>query len=285
MNLHIPKQLARSQPAGWSLILIGTLLLTWSAAQSAHAQSYRAAAGLAEYAAADAAGRITLQTNREDITGDGVPDTIRIVGRPSETHRGSYNKLSLEIQDGVERKQTCFYIGSGYAPLLRLVDWNGDQVKDLYLTVFDPFDRHLPVYSIYTRTDADGGGSRLTQLPLPQPLSVSGRLKDNYKVQVRLRNTNQTFLLDRRERSAAYEQAGYYQNGRLIRPKLLETAAEYNELLPADIDKDGISELRGLQRISGIGTDDVIAYAASVWKWRYGQWTLMRTELLSQEQL
>lgn len=271
MNFRSWSQNIRASLAIGTLIAIAVPLLTMSSAEPALAKTSPSASS---------DGSLILQTDRADVTGDGIPDAIRLIGTPSETNRESYSKLKIVIQDESLRRQTIFHVQHGYDPLLRLCDLNGDGISDLYLTVFDPSDRSMPIYTILT---LNGGDQPIfKQPPLPEPLTIQGKLKDNYKAQVSLRQTNQTYVLDLRDRHTAYDQAGYYQNSRLLKPKPLEAQTAFLELLPVDYDKDGFCELRGLQRISGITADDVIAYAASVWKWRYGQWTLMHTELIKQ---
>jgi hypothetical protein len=123
-------------------------------------------------------------------------------------------------------------------------------------------------------------GLRPTPIPLPGPLRIKGTLKDTYKIQVTIQNTNQTYMLDMRSRKPIYDQAGYYQNGRLLKSANI-VVHSYEELRPHDIDQDGVCELQGLQRIDGIAEGDTIAYVTSHWKWRYSQWTLMRAELIT----
>ncbi|WP_051620376.1 hypothetical protein [Paenibacillus sp. UNC451MF] len=214
-----------------------------------------------------------LKTEKADLTGDSVPETIVFSGTKLDPTTSYYDKLNIRIVSSSDSKSINIISAGGYNPTLQLQDYNGDQISDIYISASQGNNQPASL-SLYTILD-----EQAVPIPLPPPLNIKGTLKDNYKAPVTIHNTNQRYVLDLVERKTSYEAIGYYQNGRLLQPASMIING-YNALEPIDWDRDGIGELRGIQRIM-LPNDETIALAHSIWKWRYNQWTLVRAKVVS----
>ncbi|MFE5318753.1 hypothetical protein ACFQ88_08595 [Paenibacillus sp. NPDC056579] len=218
---------------------------------------------------------IVLQTEQNDVTGDGLADTITLIGSRHDADSLYYHRLTVRILRGgaeSESALTSVMTEGGYDPRFLLADFNADKVNDLFVSTVS-MDRTAASVSLYSLSSG-----LPVRLPLPSPLNVTGSLKDTYKLQLTIRDTMQSYMLDIQQHKARYNAAGFYRNGRLLKPKSI-VAGSYSELMPMDVDNDGAFELHGIQSIGGISPDDTIASAFSLWKWRYHQWTLMKADI------
>ncbi|WP_068604408.1 hypothetical protein [Paenibacillus swuensis] len=213
-----------------------------------------------------------LQTVNLDVTGDGKPDTVELTGVKSNELDSAYNeKLMVSVKDGGSGKVTVLNIGEGYTPVLRTCDFTGDGVPEVYVSVPNGGTAGLSDFFIYSLAKG-----KAKKLPVPAPLKATGDYEKDYTVRFEVPEQKKTFRVDVKDRQAIYDEQGLYKDGALLRP-LEATVLEFAELRPMDTNKDGVCELVGIQRSTGLANADTIAYALSLWKFAEGKWTLANT--------
>lgn len=259
-----------------AVIMIGLLLplgLKTGLSSSASADSYH------EYQreAYNNSSTFLIQIEKADLTGDSKPETITLSGTKQNPASSYYDKLNIRVVNGLS-DSPIINISSpgGYSPSLQLVDVNGDQISELWLST-SPQDKETAAASISLYSIQN---DRAVSLPLPPPLHMKGLLKDNYKASATILDTNQTYMLDLLKSRASYDAAKYYQNSRLLKPAKL-IVNSYHKLEPIDRDKDGTWEIRGVQHLAILSNENTVAIAESLWKWRYNQWTLVNAKIIS----
>ncbi|MBE1441410.1 hypothetical protein [Paenibacillus sp. OAS669] len=216
-----------------------------------------------------------LQAVKADLTGDSIPDAITLSGTNQSPSSGYYDKLNIRVLISSETRPMDIALPGGYNPSIQLLDVNGDRINDICVYVSPDSQGGSPSIVLYTIQD-----QQPVALPLPPPLALKGVLKDHYKVPVMIQNTNETYMLELSERKSLYEAMGYYQNGRLLQPASIISSG-FHKLEPVDRDTDGIWEMKGIQHIAMLSNDNTIAIAESLWKWRYGHWTLVYAKIIS----
>ncbi|GFZ85017.1 hypothetical protein GCM10008018_33830 [Paenibacillus marchantiophytorum] len=214
-----------------------------------------------------------IQTREIDVTGDGKPDIVSLFGSKADTSSPYFDKLYIAVS-GQAQQQVIIPLEGGYNPYMAFCDFIGDKLPQIYVAAETGGSGGLSYYYIYSlKNDVP------TAIPLPEPLRVTSTFKNNYKVKLKIEETGKSFLIDLSDRKDDYEKFGVYKDGKVVKP-LIVNVDGYGALKPIDKDNDGICELMGIQRITGIANADTIGYATSIWKWKKGKWVLMKSAVV-----
>ncbi|MGK5506755.1 hypothetical protein [Brevibacillus formosus] len=212
-----------------------------------------------------------IQIKRQDVTGDGRPDLITLLGKRFAADSPYFEHLKIMVQDPVAKKTTFFTTPYGaYQPEMFFCDFTGGGVQQILLQA--PTGGSAGTSEFYLFADKD---NKPAILPVPQPLTISGSYQDQYKVPLTIKETGETVVLDLSDRKKSYEENGVYKNGKLVSPVEVMPNT-FSVLMPIDENRDGICELKGEQRVSGVANADTIAYVESYWKWDKTSWKLQR---------
>ncbi|MGD8192184.1 hypothetical protein ACQCN2_19615 [Brevibacillus ginsengisoli] len=218
-------------------------------------------------------GSMVIAKQSIDVTGDGTPDIVSLVGKKLREDSPYYDQLYITVANPKDQKYITIPLQGGYNPKMKFCDFNKDKVQDIYVSVETGGSGGFTNTYLYTVKN-----NQSTELPVPNPLQVTGAYQDNYQVKFTIVNTGREFVLSLEDRKKEYDQAGIYKNGKLIKPPTI-TVNPYSLLLPVDVNHDGTCELQGVQRITGISNADTIAYAVSIWRWTDNQWSLAEANI------
>lgn len=211
-----------------------------------------------------------VKVAREDVTGDGKPELITLLGKRFAPGSPYYDQLKVMVQDPVKKRATFFQATyGGYQPELYFCDFTGNRTKQILLQA--PTGGSSGTSDYYLFSDKEHIPAVLS---VPQPLTISGSYQDGYKVRLTVKEANQTVVLDLSDRKDIYEKDGVYKNGKLQQPVEVMPNA-FSVLKPVER-PDGTCELNGVQRVSGVYNADTIAYVESTWKWENNGWKLER---------
>ncbi|NEW07501.1 hypothetical protein GK047_15960 [Paenibacillus sp. SYP-B3998] len=216
-----------------------------------------------------------LQTREIDVTGDGKPDHVALVGTKLDSSSPYYAKLSIVVS-GQGQNPVVIPLKGGYNPQIVFCDFNGDKLPEIYVAAETGGSGGLSTYYLYSLKN-----NVPTAIPLPTPLHVDAMFKNNYVVKLKIKETGKSYKIDLKDKKADYDQFGVYKSGKLIKPIIVDVHP-YGMLAPIDIEHDGVCELKGVQRISGIANADTIAYVTSIWKWKDGKWVLKDSSINKQ---
>lgn len=219
-----------------------------------------------------------IQIKREDVTGDGRPDVVTLLGKRYAADSPYYDRLKVMVQDPVAKKTSFFTTTyGGYQPGMSFCDFTGNKAKQILVQAPTGGSGGTSDYYLFSNKD-----NNPIVLPIPQSLTITGSFQDNYKVQMEIKETNQTTILDVSDRRKIYEEAGTYKNGKLQQPTEVMPNT-FSVLEPIDENGDGICELKGVQRVSGVANADTIAYVESIWKWDKNGWKLQQAKIKKAE--
>ncbi|MBU8714013.1 hypothetical protein KM924_15990 [Brevibacillus parabrevis] len=219
-----------------------------------------------------------IQIKRQDVTGDGKPDVVTLLGQRFAADSPYFEKLKVMVQDPVAKKTTFFTTAyGGYQPDMAFCDFIGNGTKQILVQAPTGGSGGTSDFYLFSNKD-----NKPVVLPVPQPLTISGSYQDNYKVPILIKETNQTTVLDLSDRKKIYEENGVYKNGKLVTPTDVMPNS-FSVLAPVDENRDGICELKGVQRVSGVANADTIAYVESLWKWDKTSWKLQKAEVKKAE--
>lgn len=215
--------------------------------------------------------KLTLKNSSEDITGDGIREDIIIQGIPYQKSEKVYKKILLTVKfsNGKTYEKVFEY---GLNPKFKLIDFNHDGVKDVFLTVPRSENGDIKDYYLYTVNNFV-----LTELPLPESMEIEGQFTNGYKAKITIPATNKTIVFDLMFKKDQYEALGMYQNGKLNEPTEL-VILPYGNVTPflTSDNKYGLSES---QKISGASYSDTIGFVDSKWYFKEGKWMLYETDI------
>jgi hypothetical protein len=212
-----------------------------------------------------------IQTQEGDVTGDKKLDTVVLKGQKMDPNSGFYDKLFIEVNNAADNKKSEVTLQGGYTPKMRLCDFNGDKIDDVYVSAATGGSGGYTDTYIYSFKK-----NKPVSLGVPTPLAITGSFEDNYVVKFIIPEQKKTVFVDVKDHKDIYDQAGIYLNNKVVKPTAAMVGA-FSELRPIDADKDGICELVGIQRISGVYNADTIAYGLSLWKYDKKKWKLMNS--------
>ncbi|MBP3041856.1 hypothetical protein J9303_20775 [Bacillaceae bacterium Marseille-Q3522] len=202
-----------------------------------------------------------------DLTGDGKKEIVQIVGIPFEKGTAFLKETYLQVQtsDGTNMKAE---LSGGYDPQVEFADFEQDGKKDIFISIATGGSGGLTNHFLYTIKNGN-----LAQLPLPEPLTISSQFKLNYKAEMTIENTGQTYKFNLKDRKEEYDRLGLYQNGRLNEPAELIVDPAFGTLKPILI-KGNKYGLKGIQSVSGAYHADRIAFVESSWLYEINAWKL-----------
>ncbi|WP_442600254.1 hypothetical protein [Neobacillus sp. D3-1R] len=219
--------------------------------------------------------KTTLLNKQVDITGDGKKEEIIIYGIPNNKDEKVYKKIHLTIKtaNGKNLEKKYEY---GLDPKLKLIDFNHDGVKDVFLTIqrseSGEGNGGVKDYYLYSFKDMI-----FVELPLPETMEIEGQFTNGYKAKISIPDTNKKVVFDLMFKKDQYDNLGMYQNGKLNEPTEL-IILPYGKLTPF-ITKDNHFGLSEMQQISGVSDSDTIAFVDSKWFYKNGKWMLYETKI------
>lgn len=211
-----------------------------------------------------------LDFQQSDVNGDKIEDNILMTGVHEEDFSSPYHdNITLIIQDGKSKKLMFLTPKNahGYGYSFSMGDFNGDKVKDILVSVNNDMTGGAGQYthSIYSLKD-----NRLKVLfdneKIMDEINLKVMFMDNFKIMISLPQIDKKIIVDKSDQKKKYKELNLYK-GNKLRKKTEGSADNYSSLVPKDIDKDGILELKGMQYISGYGHSDGLGMAISVLKY------------------
>lgn len=212
-----------------------------------------------------AARKIITQTTG-DLTGDGIPEIIRLTGF-QEPGSIAWQGIRLQIQDGASCLETRIALpeDAGYDPRLFVGSLTEAGSQDVLVSIASGGSGGLGYYAIYTFTD---GAYKLIfdteSYNAAFPYIVT--YLDHYVVRAESLMNRTVYLIDLADRDPAYLSQIYQSDGTLKAP-VSGGVNPLSVLLPADFDGDGVYELLAYQRITGLYNADGLGDFINTLSW------------------
>ncbi len=202
-----------------------------------------------------------------DVTGDGIPDNIYLVGnRPRPEMPGYFEDVGLRVVSDGRVYEIDFPYGNGYGPVLFVGDLTHDGIADILVNIF-----------------ASGGGGFLTSYAYTfvndQPtLLIDSKTfndlqrgtviyQDNYRVRIETLRPPRVYTIDISDRGPEYLNQIYNPDGTLIRPTE-GTLLGLITLHTVDFDVNGEYNLSAVQRAIGLSNLDTLGLLETYFAWR-----------------
>ena len=214
-----------------------------------------------------ASDKVVINFAQADVTGDGIPDNIYLVGnRPRPEMPGYFEDVGLRVVSDGRVYEIDFPYGNGYGPVLFVGDLTHDGIADILVNIF-----------------ASGGGGFLTSYAYTfvndQPsLLVDSKTfndlqrgtviyQDNYRVRIETLRPPRVYTIDISDRGPEYLNQIYNPDGTLIRPTE-GTLLGLITLHTVDFDVNGEYNLSAVQRAIGLSNLDTLGLLETYFAWR-----------------
>ncbi len=226
------------------------------------------------------AGYVILDRQTGDITGDGKPKDIFLVGRKPDANSQYADDLSIVVQDGSSQNPLTMKLPKvgGYNSTLFIGDFSGDKVNDVLVTIPTGGSGGIIEHRIVTFV---GEPKIIFGVEENKGITATGRFLDGLKFELIEKTTKRSAIVDLTNKKDTYNKANIYDAGGTLLRQQNGSVNPLGALTPVDIDNDGIYELRGQQRVIGIYNADTVAYIYSIWKYENQKWTAKQIEVAS----
>jgi hypothetical protein len=112
--------------------------------------------------------------------------------------------------------------------------------------------------------------------------SFSGRLLDGFQAELVNSDTGRKTRVDITDSKSRYIENGVYSTEGKLLKSITPKALPNSSIEPIDLNHDGTYELKGVQKIVGTSSADVVAQVYSYWQYASSQrWTLQQLEVAS----
>lgn len=202
-----------------------------------------------------------------DVTGDGIPDSIYLVGnRPRPQMPGYVENLGLRVTSGGKVYEVDFPYGNGYSPILFVGDLTQDGVNDILVNIFAGGDGGF--LTSYAYSFANEQPRLLVDSKTFNDLQTGTvTYQDNYRVQIQTLRPPRIYTIDISDRGPDYLNEIYNEDGTLRRP-LEGTLLGLIALHPVDFDVNGQYNLSAVQRAIGLTNLDTLGLLETYFSWR-----------------
>jgi hypothetical protein len=214
---------------------------------------------------------VTVSETKEDVSGDGINETISLKGVPYQDEDSYLREIYIEVSAAGGRTQKIRLEGGSKASF-QLVDLNHDEVKDIFANVLTGGSGGITINYLYSLKDFT-----VTNLQIPDQLEAESRFVNGYKAEIILGATGKRYLFDLKDCKKYYNKLGLFRRGRLNEPTEL-TVNPFSSLKPTVIE-GGQMGLVGVQRVTGIANADTIAFIKSYWLYKDGKWKIMKVDV------
>ena len=220
-----------------------------------------------------------LDTIEADVTGDGYADTVYLIGRKRQIDSLYTDNFSIKVKNGVDKTITTYALEKvgGYRTRLFAGDFSGDAISDVYIEVESGGSggwSYHNIISFNSDSPKEIFGSRNNQSQ-----SITGKFIDGLKAELINYANAKTIAIDVSERLQDYLRLGIYDAKGIVTKETQTMTAPFSKLDPIDYDKDGVFELKGIQRISGAYRADGLADVETVLKYKDAAWNLQSVKV------
>lgn len=218
-------------------------------------------------------GEFIISSVLGDVTGDGVPDTVYLVGKKENPSDIFIRTVTVVIVDGKTGRITRVPVPyAGYNPRTLLCDFTHDGVLDILVSIDSGGSGGFGFFYIFS--------FRNNQV---QPLFDNESFNATYKYDVNFRNnfkvdvtsfqTGKTYTIDVHDKKNVYSDI-YTANGILIKP-VKGFVPGLNQLYPLESTKDGC-DLLAIQYVNGLYNADRIGYIETTLTWDGAKFVLAK---------
>lgn len=224
------------------------------------------------------AGYVILDRQSGNVTGSGKLGTVFLIGRKPDAKSPFADDLSVIVQDAAGQNQVIAKLPgvAGYESKLTIGDFSGDKVDDVLVKIPTGGSGGIVEHRILTFV---GEPKTIFGKEENRGVRITGHFVDGFKAELTEETTKRKVTVDQVNKQETYIKANLYDaQGNVLRQQTT-SLSPFGALDPVDLERDGVLELRGQQRVSGLANADTVANVTSIWKYQDGKWVLRQIEV------
>ncbi len=217
---------------------------------------------------------ILIRTDNIDLNNDGSKEKIELKGILFSQDTKYYRDIWAEITDASGKVQKINY-GGGYDTKIDYVDLNHDGAPDLLYKSATGGSGGLYTNRLHTVVSGE-----ITEIPLPEQLSIKGTFKDNFIVEINISPTDNPIIINVENNKDDYIRLGIYDaSGRLLTKTdvIIDPIAFFEPVL---LDNNKYA-LKSFQQINGAYRADQLGVVETIWFYEDGDWIILETNWVS----
>jgi len=220
---------------------------------------------------------VVIKTYEEDITGDGLKETIKLKGVLLSEDSDYFHKVWANIK-GKYNQQWKIHFESGYKPTILFNDLTHNKMNDMLYQSASKDNNEQYNYQLYTLKN-----EKATEIPLPEQDYIQGKFKDNFKVDIRISHDADSEIVNIKNQASKYVQLGIYnEQGELQKP----TSAVINPISfiePKLISKSKGMGMKSFQQINATKNTDQLGTIETLWYYEKGDWIILKTKWVRED--
>lgn len=211
-----------------------------------------------------------LDKKTGDVNGDKVPDTVYLTGEKNQNP--FYENIKVIVQDGRTMQWYVIPLYSNYnmafSPWLFLGSFTNLSVDEIMVNLPVGGSGALTYYYVisFLNNNVNYILGPEQFIALTRNLELEVVYMDDYKVLVKSRRLDQSYILDVSDRKGTYEGTVYNKDGKLIKP-LKGFVIYHPHLYPVRFDGTQPYKLEAQQDIAGTSHADRLGYAVTYWRY------------------
>lgn len=216
-----------------------------------------------------------------DVNGDTIDDNVYLIGHKSNKDAIFADNLKLLVQDGVSKRETVIDLQNlgGYTASLFIGDFTGDKVNDVLVNAPTGGSGGIVAHVIVNCNGEEP--AIIFNQEDNKGAKFIGSFIDGFKAELVNEATGRSIIVDLSAKKDKYLSSNYYNEDGTVLQAVKPYSYPFSVLEPIDIGRDGVYELRGIQKIVGAYGADAIGNVYSLWKFEDGHWNVKQIEVSS----
>lgn len=211
-----------------------------------------------------------IHSYQEDITGDGLHETIHLNGELLSEKSSYYRKIWISIQSPFSNEWKV-PLKSGYEPEIKFIDLNGDQINDIFF--INKRDENIYQYELYTVANG-----KIKNIPLPKQQYIYARYKQNFKIGLKLSPYHEEKEIDISLHKNDYIRGEIYENDGRLLDEVKPYITPLLSLEPVILNEEkgyGLKSVHELKRFDGGHT---IGRIETLWYYKNNVWIILQSK-------
>lgn len=216
-----------------------------------------------------------IRSFNEDLTGDGLHETIHLKGELLANNTHYYRNIWLSIVNPFKKEWKISLMG-GYDPNVQFVDLNHDNINDVFYKSKLSEDDSVYQYNLYSLARGE-----IKQISLPKQQFIRGRFNPNFEIELQLspyNNENKNIVIDVSQFKEDYILQNIYDNN----GNIVKRASPYitNPILlePIIVSENKGHGLKSLYIVKDNIGGNKLGEIETLWYFQNNSWVILRSK-------